>query len=207
MSIELYLAFILASAVLALTPGPAMSLIIANGATHGRSAGLVTVAGNSLGLGLLVLGAVLGMSSVMAVMADWFDLIRWAGAAYLIWLGASRLYRALRHEKHSADKPGNLPRRRWFGQGLAVALSNPKVLLFLGAFFPQFVNPQGALGQQFALLAVTFLVVVILIDSSYALLAGAARGWFSGQRLRLAQGISGCLLICGGLWLALARRA
>lgn len=207
MSIELYLAFILASAVLALTPGPAMSLIIANGAAHGRSAGLVTVAGNSLGLGLLVLGAVLGMSSVMSLMADWFDLIRWAGAAYLIWLGVSRLARALGPEKHAVERLENLPRRRWFAQGLAVALSNPKVLLFLGAFFPQFVSPQGPLGPQFALMAITFLAVVILIDASYALLAGSARSWFTGGRMRLMQGISGCLLIGGGLWLALARRA
>lgn len=206
MSTELYLAFILASVALALTPGPTMSLIIANGATYGMRAGLVTVAGGGFGLGMLVTAAILGMGSIVALMANWFDLIRWVGAAYLVWLGASRLYRAVKSEKYPADPPRNLPRGRWFWQGLAVALSNPKVLLFLGAFFPQFVDPQAALGQQFALLAVTFLSTMLVIDSGYAVLAGTARRWFTGSHMRIADGLSGVLLMGGGIWLALARR-
>ena len=97
MSIELFLAFVLASAVLAATPGPSVSLIIANGTSHGLKAGLLTVAGGISGVVLLVTGATLGMSSVMALVANWFDFLRWAGAAYLIWLGVSRIWKAWRY--------------------------------------------------------------------------------------------------------------
>ena len=207
MSAELLAAFILASALLALTPGPAMSLIIANGASYGTRAGLMTVAGNSFGLALLATGAIVGMSSVMAVMADWFDVIRWVGAAYLIWLGGSRLYRVLKSEPDPMAAQDAPHRRRWFWQGLIVALSNPKVLLFMGAFFPQFVDPHAAVGIQLALLGGTFLAVVVAIDCAYALLAGSARGWFTEKRARVAEGVTAGLLICGGVWLAAARRS
>lgn len=207
MTIELYIGFVLASALLALAPGPAMSLIIANSASYGVRAGLKTVAGGGLGLGLLVAGAALGMSSVMALMADWFDVVRWIGAAYLVWLGASRLYRAIKAEGGAGAPESGAVQGRFFWQGVAVALSNPKVLLFLGAFFPQFVNPGTAVGVQLAILAATFLAVMMIIDSSYAVLAGSARRWLTGSRMRVADGLSGALLMCGGLWLAAARRA
>ncbi len=208
MNIDLYLAFILASALLALAPGPAMSLIVANSASHGVRAGLTTAAGGGLGLGLLVAGAALGMSSIMALMAGWFDLIRWIGAAYLVWLGGSRLYRAVKGNRPLAAMAGRETRAgRWFWQGLGVALSNPKVLLFLGAFFPQFVNPQADPGGQLAILAATFLATMMVIDCGYAVLAGSARRWFTGARMRIAEGFTGALLIGAGLWLAAVRRA
>lgn len=206
MSLELYIAFLLASALLALTPGPIVSLVVANGTSYGTRAALTTVAGSTSGLALLVSGAALGMSSVMAFMAEWFDWVRWAGAAYLVWLGAGRLWRAWR-DRETALSTAMAPRRRCYWQGLSVALSNPKVLLFLGAFFPQFVDPQAALAPQLALLAAGFLTTAITIDTSYALLAGSARTWFTRGRMRLADGVSGCLLVCGGIWLAAARRS
>ena len=138
MSIELYLACVAASAMLAATPGPSVSLIIANGASFGLRGGLLTVAGGVTGVVLLVTGATLGMSAVMALMADWFDLLRWTGAAFLVWLGMNRLWKAWKNEP--AAQPPVASGRRWYWQGLAVSLSNPKILLFLGAFFPQFVD-------------------------------------------------------------------
>ncbi|MHA1164560.1 MAG: LysE family translocator [Alphaproteobacteria bacterium] len=205
MSIELFLAFILASAVLAATPGPNVSLIIANGTSHGLRAGLLTVAGGISGVVLLVTGATLGMSSVMALVADWFDFLRWVGAAYLIWLGMSRSWKVWKQEP--TIEPPVTSRRNWYWQGLAVSLSNPKILLFLGAFFPQFVNHSAPVTNQLWLLAIVFIVIVTVIDSSYAVLAGVARGWITQKRIRLADSITGALLICGGLWLAAARRA
>jgi threonine/homoserine/homoserine lactone efflux protein len=205
MSTELYLAFILASAVLGATPGPSVSLILANGTSFGLKAGLLTVAGGISGVVLLVTGATLGMSSVMALMADWFDWLRWAGAAYLVWFGISRIWRVWKHET-VLEQPVTSA-RRWYWQGLAVSLSNPKTLLFLGAFFPQFVNQNEPIAGQLWLLGVTFIVIVTLIDGSYAVLAGTARGWITQKRVRLADSVTGVLLICGGLWLATARRA
>ncbi|RMF02082.1 MAG: LysE family translocator [Alphaproteobacteria bacterium] len=209
MSPELYAAFVLASALLALTPGPAMSLIVANSASFGLRAGMLTVAGASTGLALLVTGATLGMSSVMALMADGFDLIRWAGAAYLVWLGGRRLFHALSAGAGVAGEGAGAvqPRGRWFWQGLAVTLSNPKVLLFLGAFFPQFVNPASSLAVQLGLLGITFVVTIMVIDAGVAVMAGSTRRFFTGARMRTADALGGILLVCGGLWLALARRA
>lgn len=205
MTFELFLAFVLASAVLAATPGPSVSLILANGTSHGLKAGLQTVAGGISGVVLLVTGATLGMSSVMALMSDWFDLLRWAGAAYLIWLGASRIWKVWKHAP-ALEKPV-VSGRRWYWQGLAVSLSNPKTLLFLGAFFPQFVNQDAPLTSQLWILAVTFIVIVTIIDGSYGILAGKARNWITESRVRLADSVTGVLLICGGLWLATSRQA
>lgn len=204
MSVELYLAFVLASALLAVTPGPAMSLIVANSASYGARAGLWTVSGNSLGLAVLIAAACWGMNAIMAFVAQWFDWIRIAGAAYLIWMGVSRWRRRPGSEQDAVvlAKTG----RSWFAQGLLVALSNPKVLLFLGAFFPQFVDPASAAGPQLVLLACTFLVVVILIDTAMAVSAGKARGWLSARRQWIADRVAGTLLIAGGAVLLAARR-
>lgn len=204
MSIEVFFAFVLATAALAFLPGPIVSLIIANGTSFGTRAALTTVGGSSTGLALLAGGAVVGMSSLLAVMSDWFDVIRWAGAAYLVWLGAVRLWAAWKGDEERPVAPAST--RRFYWQGLIAALSNPKVLLFLGAFLPQFVNQNAAPGPQLVLLAVTFVVTAALCDSLYAVLAGTAQSWFSEKRMRLADGVGGCLLVLGGAWLALARR-
>jgi homoserine/homoserine lactone efflux protein len=146
MSIELYGAFVLACILLALTPGPNMSLFIANGTAHGTRAALLTVLGATLGLGVLVALATIGMTSAMAIMAEWFDVIRWGGAAYLAWLGIGRLraaFAAAPLEPVAAPADG-----RYIWQGALVSLSNPKVLLFLGAFFPQFINPAAPIAPQ-----------------------------------------------------------
>ena len=204
MSIHLYGAFLLACVVLAATPGPSMSLFIANGAAHGRRAALLTVFGSATGLSILVTAAALGLGSLMTAAGQWFDIIRWLGAAYLIWLGIMRLRLAFRNGLPAVTPS---PRRgRWFLQGMAVSLSNPKVLLFLGAFFPQFVTPEAPLGPQLTLLAVTFVASIAAVDCSLALAVGSANGWLTAKRKRISDGVTGFFLVCGGLWLAAARR-
>jgi threonine/homoserine/homoserine lactone efflux protein len=204
MSLQLYLAFFLACVVLALTPGPNMSLYIANGTAYGVRAALMSVLGASLGLTVLVALATIGMTSAMTLMAQWFDLIRWAGAAYLAWLGICRLRASFAGE---ASGLVDAPRRgRYVWQGLAVSLSNPKVLLFLGAFFPQFIDPAAPVAPQLVLMAITFVLALALVDSSLAIAVGAARGWFTARRRRAADAISGIMLLGGGLWLAMMRR-
>jgi homoserine/homoserine lactone efflux protein len=206
MSFELYLAFIAACVMLAVTPGPNMALFIANGTAHGTKAALLTVGGSTMGLAILVAAATLGMSSIMAFVAEWFDIIRWIGAAYLIWLGVSRLRAVMRSP---AVPVAALPirRGRWFLQGVVASLSNPKVLLFLGAFFPQFINLSAAVEPQLALLAVSFVVTLAMVDCIVVIAFGSAKGWLMGGRARVAEGVSGVLLVVGGLWLATARRA
>ena len=204
MSPEIFVTFCLASILLFLTPGPAMGLIIANSASFGSRAGLVTVLGNTLGLGLLLGLVVAGLSYVLLLMADYFDTIRWIGAIYLVWLGISRFRKLATTAETGAGGAGR--DKRCFWQGLAVGLSNPKVLLFYGAFFPQFLDFSGDLSQQLIILTSAFLVLALIVDGGMALLAGRAGAWISARRARLIDRISGTLLIAGGLWLALARR-
>jgi len=207
MSFEILLAFVGACVLLALTPGPMMSLILANVAAHGLHAGLWTIAGSLVGLSLLVTAATIGMTSLMVFMSEWFDVIRWIGALYLAWLGFERLKRVW--QGGSAPLDGGAPApggRSWFFQALAVSLSNPKVLLFLGAFLPQFVNTQDNVGLQLAILAATFVIVIGISDVAYTLAVGKARDLIAGNRARLLDGVSGTLLLFGGAVLATARR-
>lgn len=208
MSFELLLAFVGACWLLAWTPGPTMSLILANVTAHGLRAGLWTIAGNLVGLSLLVTAAALGMTSLMVFMSDWFDVIRWVGALYLAWLGFERLKRAWRGGSPTlATTVERTPNGGgWFLQALAVSLSNPKVLLFLGAFLPQFVVADGDMGLQLTVLAVTFVVVIGIADVAYTLALGRVRNMFANGRMRLLDCGSGVMLLLGGLVLATARR-
>ncbi len=204
MSLEIYMAFVLASVLLILLPGPSITVIVANSTAHGTCAGLTTVAGNELGLAILLLAVFLGLASIMEVMSHWLDWVRFAGAAYLIWLGVSRIRQARRAtEDEAPSRSGN----GFFIQGVAVALSNPKIILFFAAFLPQFIDPAKTLGPQLAVLSVTFLVLAGILDSGYAFLAGRAKAWLSERRTRQIDQASGAVLIAGGLWLAFAKRA
>ena len=205
MAPEVLLGFVLACVLLALTPGPNMSLIMANTLTHGLPAGLLTLVGTSTGLALLVAVAALGMNSALVLLAHWFDVIRWAGALYLVYLGVRQLWICWRPAERA---PVMLPPRRggWCMQGLVVSLSNPKVVLFLGAFFPQFLDPQGDPETQLAVLAVLFVAVLVLIDVGCTLVAARARTALRAAHLRRIDAAAGVMLLLGGLALALARR-
>jgi threonine/homoserine/homoserine lactone efflux protein len=205
MSPEVLAAFIATCIVLGLTPGPNMSLILASTLTSGRRAGLVTVAGTTSGLALLVGAATAGMTSLMVFMAEWFDVIRWIGALYLVYLGARQLWLFRQRRALDALPPPPKGANLYF-EGLLVSLSNPKVLLFLGAFLPQFVDPAGDAVVQLALLAVLFIAVLAAVDIGYTLIVARARATIEATRLRLLDGVAGILLLLGGLALAMARR-
>lgn len=200
------LAFMATCVLLAVTPGPNMSLIIANTTTHGLRAGLVTLAGTGTGLAILVAIAALGMTSVMRLMAEWFDVVRWAGAIYLAWLGASQLWKVWR----GGTAPGVVltPMRggRWYLQGVLVGLSNPKVLLFLGAFLPQFVVASAPPGPQLIVLAVLFVVILVAVDVAYTVAIATMRARLEARHFRKLDIASGALLLAGGMVLALTRR-
>jgi homoserine/homoserine lactone efflux protein len=205
MSLEILLAFIAACILLGLTPGPNMSLILANTLTSGLRAGLVTLAGTTTGLALLVAAAALGMTSVMVFMSDWFDVIRWVGALYLVYLGARTLWQ-LRRRTTGASQPAPRAGANLYLEGVLVSLSNPKVLLFLGAFLPQFIDPAGDAVWQLSVLAVLFVAVLAAVDVAYTLAVARARATFDAKRLRLLDGAAGVMLLLGGLALAMARR-
>jgi threonine/homoserine/homoserine lactone efflux protein len=204
-STTVLLAFLATSVLLALTPGPNMSLIIASTLSGGLRSGLVTLAGTGTGLAILSAVAAAGMSSIMVLMAEWFDVIRWAGAIYLVVLGVRQL-RGWWLRRGGALPPPPPAAGTTYIQGLMVALSNPKVLLFLGAFFPQFVNPASDPVPQLAILATIFVATLILVDVGYTIVVARARSALDPKKLAALDGAAGALLVAGGLVLATARR-
>ena len=202
MSLELYLAYVAACIVLVIVPGPTVTLIVANSLKYGTGAGLINIAGTQLGLALCIGIVLLGLASLIATLGWWFDLVRLAGAAYLVWLGW-KLLRA----SGSLDAPGSAPKPRegFFVQGFAVLMSNPKALVLFGAFFPQFIDPTGDYVSQVMVLGITAMAVALVFDSLYAILAGRAGAVLTQRRVRLVSQASGLCLIGGGVWLALAR--
>jgi threonine/homoserine/homoserine lactone efflux protein len=201
--IQLYLAFVLATAILILIPGPNVALIVANSVAYGTRFGLLTVAGTSSAMVLQLAITALGMTAVMETLAYWFEWIRWLGVAYLLYLGITQWRAPAVDLTRTRPQPKSV--REIYLRGFLVSLSNPKTLLFYGAFFPQFISASAAPEGQIAVLSLTFLAVAILLDGGWALLAARARG-FLATRGRLRNRLSGGLLIAAGLGLALARR-
>lgn len=200
------LGFIATCALLAVTPGPNMALIISSTLGGGLRAGLVTLSGCLTGLAILVLIATVGMTSVMLLMSEWFDVVRWAGALYLVCLGVRQLQRYLRNRDGVTLAAPVVSASSRYVQGVLVALSNPKVLLFLGAFFPQFVSASAPPGPQLVILAITFLVTLMVVDLCYTVAIAKARRSIDMRRLGWLDAASGALLLAGGLVLATARR-
>ncbi|MGE7415179.1 LysE family translocator [Methylobacterium tarhaniae] len=202
MPLDLYLGFVAATFVLILIPGPNVALIVANSVAHGSRYGLVTVAGVSVALAVQLALTVAGLSAVLSIMATWFEVLRWLGVAYLAWLA----YRAWRAPAIDLTQTAPEPRaaRAIALRGFLVALTNPKTLLFFGAFLPQFVSREAEPLGQLVLLAVTFLVLAVVFDAVWALAAGRARVVLARGQWR--NRLTGGLLLGAGLGLALARR-
>jgi homoserine/homoserine lactone efflux protein len=187
--------------VVVVVPGPTNTLIVANSVRHGSRAGLLNVAGTQLGLAITVGLVLLGLTSLIAAMGTWFDWVRLAGAAYLIWLGWKLLTDSGAHE----DAVPRIPRGGFLVQGMAVELSNPKTLLFFGAFFPQFMDMHRNHIVQVLNMGATAMAVAAISDSAYALLAAHAARHLTAKSPRLMGQVSGSVLIGGGLWLAFSR--
>ncbi len=202
----LYAAFVVATAVLILAPGPAVSLIIANSLAYGTRCSLFSVAGISLATGGYLVVTFFSMASFLLLLAEWFDVLRWLGAGYLVYLGVRMWLKKpapLDAEATRAASP-----LRLFVQGFLVNVTNPKLLIFYGAFFPQFIDENLPLRPQLAVLCVTFFVIAATFDTCYATLGGRARAWFrSTAARRWVDRVSGTLLIGAGVGLALVRRS
>lgn len=202
-SAAVLLSYAAACLVIIIVPGPSVTIIVANALRHGTRAGLSSVLGTQIGLATVIGILALGLSAVVSAMGGLFEVLRYAGAAYLVWLGI-RMWR-------SDGRPGTaraapLPRGSFVLQSFLVVWSNPKVLFFFGAFIPQFIDPAGNAAAQTLLFGLIFMAVAATFDSLYALAAGGAGGWLTRTRVRLVERISGTCLVGGGLWLAFARR-
>ncbi|MGI9407734.1 MAG: LysE family translocator [Hyphomicrobiaceae bacterium] len=203
MSLSLYLTYIAACIAVVIVPGPSVTVIIANSLAHGTRAGLASVAGTQAGLFVLMGVLVAGLSTIMAQAGILFDVVRIIGALYLVWLGINLWRSDGRLGEARASRAGT----NFFMQSFWVTASNPKVLVFFGAFIPQFIDPAGDPFRQTCILAVIFMVVASVLDSGYAVGAGWAGERLTRSRVRLVERVSGTFLIAGGIWLALTRRA
>jgi homoserine/homoserine lactone efflux protein len=201
MNWQLFTAFLFITLVLFLIPGPIVTLVIATSMSKGLRAGLVTVAGTSCGTAVLLAVIALGLSWILGHALYWFEMLRWAGALYLIWLGIQ----AWRGAGGVTPLPPS--DRVQFGRGLLVALSNPKTIAFFTAFLPQFVDPGLPVAPQLAAMCVVSVLLGALSDSGWAILASLGRVWFmKPARAKLLGRVSGLALIGGGIWLSLSRR-
>lgn len=198
-----YIAYVAACVAIVIVPGPNVTVIIANSIRHGTSAGLMSVAGTQAGLVVILAVLAVGLSTIVDQMGHVFEWLRLLGAAYLIWLGV-KLWRAEGTLGMEDEKA--LPRRNFFWHGFIVLLSNPKALLFFGAFIPQFIDPAGDASAQTLFLGATFMAVATVLDSGYALAAGRAGRLLSRSNVRYLEWVSGTFLIGGGFWLMLAKR-
>jgi threonine/homoserine/homoserine lactone efflux protein len=199
----LYLAFFVATTALMLIPGPNVALIVANSVAYGTRFGLLTVAGTSSAMVVQLGLTALGMTALLGTLAGIFEWVRWIGVAYLLWLGIRQFMASPVDLTRTPPQPKSA--REIYLRGLLVSLTNPKTLLFYGAFLPQFVTPERPLGPQVALLCVTFLVLAVVLDGAWAAVAGRARGLLAA-RGRLRNRLSGGLLMGAGLGLALVHR-
>ena len=185
--------------LLLVVPGPAVSYIVARSIADGRRAGLVSVLGIHIGSVVHVVAAVVGLSALIASSALAYNSIRLVGAAYLVFLGVARLLRKDSPEHLQAE---SAPLRRVFAQGIVVNVLNPKTSLFFLAFLPQFIDPgRGSVALQTLVLGLTFIVLGMLSDSTYAFVAAAAAGLMrkSARFRRAERWASGGTLIALGL--------
>lgn len=190
------------------SPGPGVLLAISNAMSHGVRRTVISSLGNVTGLIILSGVAMAGMGAVLAVSAMAFTVVKVAGALYLIYLGV-RQWRStalpLAAASHATPRTGtpNAPlRRKLFVQGLGVALTNPKVILFFSALFPQFLTADGPVMEQVAVLTLTFVVFSLLSHAFYVLLAHAFKGQLvQPRKQQLFNRVSGGLFVVLGLGL------
>jgi threonine/homoserine/homoserine lactone efflux protein len=196
-----FVIFAVASAAFLAVPGPAVIYIVSRSLAEGRRAGVVSALGIQGGGLVHVIAATIGVSALLASSATAFSVVKYAGAAYLIYLGI----RKLREGDHEVEGPGApVPHRQLFWQGVMVNSLNPKTALFFLALLPQFVDPdRGAVAPQVLVLGVLFLVLATLSDSTYALVAGSVRGWLGERRRTLAR-VSGLSYLGLGVLAALS---
>ena len=190
--------FIAAALLLLITPGPAVLYIVARSVDQGRRAGLVSAAGVHAGTLVHVAAAAAGVSVILAASATLFSLVKYLGAAYLIYLGVRRLL-----DRAPMVGPGEtpaIPMRRAFVDGAVVNVLNPKTALFFLAFLPQFVDPaRGAAGPQVLALGLIFVMLGLVTDGLYAVAAGSVRQWVRAS----PRFMDGQRWVTGGMYIGL----
>lgn len=199
-------AFVVASVLLILMPGPSILFVIGRSVAYGRLAGVLSVVGNALGMLPLLTLVALGVGALVAQSVVIFTIIKVIGAGYLVYLGVQ----AIRHRNELPEQEAARPQSAWrlLGEGFVVGVTNPKTIAFFVAVLPQFVDyAAGSIPWQLAELGLVFVVLALICDSCWALAAGTARAWFSTSPRRIGRlratggammiGLGGVLLLTG----------
>ncbi|MGB8971316.1 MAG: LysE family translocator [Pseudomonas capeferrum] len=192
MALDTWLIYLLASIGLSLTPGPNSLLALTHGALYGARRTLFTIVGGVFGFSALIALAMFGLSALLQTSASVLGILKWVGGAYLVWLGV-QLWRSPALHLEVTPQTPRLSNASLYRQGLLSAMANPKVLLFYGAFLPQFLDPQRGLLLQFVVMAATFASVEFVVEYLLARLAFRIRPW-------LAKGGKGFNRCCGTLF-------
>lgn len=201
------LAFVLASVLLIVIPGPSVLFVIGRSLALGRLGGLLSVVGNALGMIPLVAAVALGVGVIVAQSVVVFTIVKFLGAAYLVYLGVQAIRH--RHDAAAAATGAVAPRPAWrlLAEGFVVGVTNPKTIAFFVAVLPQFVDYRtGMVPLQLAELGLVFVVLALACDSVWALAAGTARAWFarSPKRISTLSATGGVMMIGLGGVLALS---
>ncbi len=201
MNWSLFSAFLVIAAVLYVTPGPVVTLVVTTAARDGVRAGLMTVAGGIIGHAAMLACIAVGLSWIVQASAEIFDYLRWVGVIYFVWLGVQ----AWRHAG-TLDKAAPPRGHVHFWRGFIVAITNPKTLAFFTAFLPQFIDASLPIQRQLMVMCVTSLMLGGILDSGWAIAAGCGRAFFvKPQHNRMLGRLSALVLIGGGVWLSLVR--
>lgn len=206
MPIELWLAFVAASAVLLIIPGPTILTVISYSMADGRRSNVPLVAAVALGDSTALVLSLLGLGALLATSAFWFTAVKWAGGLYLIYLGI-RLLRAGVSPAEWVTPAAPSSRWKLFANTYLVTALNPKGIVFFVAFLPQFVSPGVDVTRQLWVLAVTFVAMATLNATLYALFAASARKLLASPRAQRRFHLAGgSLLSAAGVWALLAKR-
>ena len=206
MPIELWFAFVIASAVLLVIPGPTILTVISYSMAHGRRANVPLVAAVALGDSTALVLSLLGLGALLATSAFWFTVVKGIGGLYLLYLGVKLLRAGISSTDLTAPAvPG--PRWRLFANTYLVTALNPKSIVFFVAFLPQFISPNASVARQLWVLAVTFVAMATINATLYAVFAASVRRLLSLPQVQRRFNIAGgSLLSAAGLWALLARR-
>jgi threonine/homoserine/homoserine lactone efflux protein len=203
-SLSTYAVFVATCLALLAIPGPAVLYIVSRSIDQGRTAGLLSVLGVTTGTLVHIAAAAIGLSSLVLASTVAFSAVRYAGAAYLVFLGVRRLL--TRDSEAVVEARGPRSSRRLYTQGLVVNLLNPKTIVFIFAFIPQFVDVQaGHIGVQIVLLGLTLAGLGLLSDGLYAIVAGSIADRLRGSRAvaRFERWFGGSILVGLGVAAAL----
>jgi threonine/homoserine/homoserine lactone efflux protein len=207
MSLEIWLAYVVASVIVLVIPGPTILTVISYSVAHGRRANVPLVAGVALGDSTALCFSLLGLGTLLAASAFWFSVVKGIGGLYLLYLGI-KLMRAGVSPLFLDPAKDQISWKKLFGDSYLVTALNPKSIVFFVAFLPQFINHHGDVGLQMWILATTFVVLATINATLYAVFASSIRARLVSPKTRRGFNLAGGSLLCAaGLWALCARRS